>query len=390
MGLAVARELMRRHPRASICVLERERELATHQTGHSSGVIHAGIYYQPGSLKARLCVQGAAELYDYCEQHGIAHERCGKVILAIEPAELPRLDELLRRGLANRVPGLRRVAPAQLAALEPHARALAGLHSPSTGIVDFAAVARALARDIHEGGGLIATGCEVTDICAARRSLRLGCAGGTLLAGNAVFCAGAWADRLAVAAGAAPDPRVVPFRGAYLRLSDERRDLVRSLIYPVPDPSLPFLGVHLSRRIDGEVLVGPTALLVGARDAYKLTMLRPADALQTLTWPGTWRMARRWWRTGVREMGMAASRHLLARSAARYVPELRARDLRPSFSGVRAQALARDGRLLDDFLFAHTERALHVRNAPSPAASSSLAIARHVAEQAERAFELSA
>src|SRR5207302_5322306 len=196
------------------------------------------------------------------------------------------------------------------------------LHSPNTAIVNFTAVAEALAGDVHAGGGLLITGCEVLQVRSETRSLLLTLAGGELRARHAVFCAGAWADRLAVAAGASPDPRIVPFRGAYLRLSDERRDLVRSLIYPVPDPSLPFLGVHLSRRIGGEVLVGPTAVLVGARDAYKLTRLRPADALQTLTWPGTWRMARRWWRTGVREMGMAGSRHLLARSAARYVPEL--------------------------------------------------------------------
>jgi 2-hydroxyglutarate dehydrogenase len=374
----------------SVCVLEREHELAAHQSGHSSGVIHAGIYYAPGSLKARLCVQGARELYDYCDAHGIPHERCGKVILTTGPHELARLSELERRGNANGVRGLRRISAEELARIEPHARSPAGLHSPDTGIVDFAAVAHSYARDVEEAGGTIATGWEVASVEAGARALRLSCAGATIEAGHAIFCTGAWADRLASAAGAGTDPRIVPFRGAYLRLRPERQHLVRSLIYPVPDPSLPFLGTHLSRRIDGEVMVGPTALIVGARDAYSLARVRRADVLDTLAWPGTWRMLRRWWRTGVTELHHAVSHKALVRAAARYIPELRPADVEPGLAGVRAQALGRDGGLIDDFLFSVTERALHVRNAPSPAATASLAIARHVADRAREAFDLPA
>jgi 2-hydroxyglutarate dehydrogenase len=388
VGLAVARELIRRSPRASVCVLEREREIGTHQTGHNSGVIHAGVYYVPGSLKARLCVEGAREMYEYCEKRGIASERCGKVIIATDASELERLDELERRGRANGVPGLRRIDAAGIEELEPHARGIAGLHSPQTGIADFPAVARSYARDVLEAGGSVATSCEVRAVDVEGRSLRLTHSHGATTAANAVFCAGAWADRLAVAAGADPDPRIVPFRGAYLRLVPERRQLVRSLIYPVPDPSLPFLGVHLTRHIDGEVLIGPTALMAGARDAYSLATVRRRDLLETLGWPGTWRMLMKWWGTGVTELRHAAQRSAFVRAAARYVPELQLADVRPAFAGVRAQALARDGRLVDDFVFSHTERALHVRNAPSPAATSSLAIARHVADEAQRAFGL--
>jgi L-2-hydroxyglutarate oxidase len=388
LGLAVARELTRRHPRSSVCVLERESELAAHQTGHNSGVIHAGVYYAPGSLKARLCVAGARELYEYCAEHGIPHEACGKLIVATERSELGRLQELERRGHANGVPGLRRVDAAGIAEIEPHARGIAALHSPATGIVDFAAVARSYARDVLQAGARVATDCGVHGVRAGARRLRLEHARGVTEATYALFCAGAWSDRLAVAAGAEADPRIVPFRGAYLRLESAHRHLVRALIYPVPDPALPFLGVHLTRHVDGEVLVGPTALPVLARDAYRLTHMRREDALQTLAWPGTWRMLARWWRPGVAELRHAASRTAFARAAARYVPELRASDVRPAFAGVRAQALGRDGRLLDDFAFSATERALHVRNAPSPAASASLAIARYVADRAAEAFGL--
>ena len=388
VGLAVARELIRRHPRTSVCVLEREAEIGTHQTGHNSGVIHAGVYYAPGSLKARLCVEGAREMYEYCAQRDIPGNRCGKVIVASDSSELKRLDELERRGKANGVPGLRRIDAAGIEEIEPHARGIAGLHSPGTGIADFSAVARAYAHDILEAGGAVATGCDVTAVAVGLRSLRLAHSQGTTDVGNALFCAGAWADRLAVAAGADPDPRIVPFRGAYLRLVPERRHLVRSLIYPVPDPSLPFLGVHLTKHIDGDVLIGPTALIAGARDAYRLSTVRRRDLLDTLRWPGTWRMLAHWWATGVTELRHAALRSAFVRAAARYVPDLEVKDVQPSFAGVRAQAVGRDGRLVDDFVFSRTERALHVRNAPSPAATSSLAIARHVADLAERELGL--
>jgi 2-hydroxyglutarate dehydrogenase len=383
IGLAAARELSSRLPGLRTVVLEREDEVGVHQTGHNSGVVHAGIYYEPGSLKAKLCVAGAHQLYEFCEQHDVAHERCGKVIVARDEGELARLDELERRGHANGVPGLRRIDAAGLSEIEPHVRGVAALHSPFTGIVDFPAVARALAKELVERDVAVAPGCEVEAMESQGGRVLLRHSAGELSARYAVVCAGAWADRLATAGGAPADPRIVPFRGAYLRLRPERRHLVRTLVYPVPDPRLPFLGVHLTRHVDGEVLVGPTALLAGARDAYTPWRVRPRDLVATLTWPGTWRMARRWWRTGVVEMRLAASRAAFVRAAAEYVPELTTADVEPAFAGVRAQALGRDGKLVDDFVISQTERALHVRNAPSPAATSSLAIAGLIADRVE-------
>ncbi len=414
VGLATARELLHRRPGSSVVVLEREQRIAAHQTSHNSGVIHAGVYYEPGSLKARLCVEGARELYEYCEQHAIAHERCGKLIVATAGSELARLDELQRRAVANGVRA-HRIAASGIADVEPGCRGVAALHVADTGVVDFAAVARSLARDVEQAGGVIATGRDVLSAhesaggvevrhadasvaprVAGARALRrvdrgtaanaadaadAADAGETLAARRVIACAGAWSDRLAVASGAPADPRIVPFRGAYSELRGEGADLVRALIYPVPDPALPFLGVHLTRGIDGVVHVGPTALLVGARDAYSQGRVRGADLASTLVWPGTWRMARRWWRTGARELRLAASSRALAREAARYVPGITAADLHPGSAGVRAQALTRDGRLVDDFAVSRTGAALHVRNAPSPAATSALALARLIADR---------
>ena len=354
IGLAVARELRRRRPDSSVVVLERAAAVATQQTGNNSGVVHQGVYYAPGSLKATLCRRGADLLYELCAERGIAVERCGKVIVATSERELARLDELHRRGLENGVPGLRRLTAAELRQVEPQARGIAALHSPQTGIVDFGAVARALADDVT-----VVTRCAVERFVETREGVRVVHAQGETLAGFAVACAAHGSDRLAAASGQPPDPRIVPFRGNYHLL--ERTDLVHGLIYPVPDPALPFLGIHLTRRIDGNVLVGPSALLVGG-----------------LGWPGTWRVARRWWRVGLRELHWAASVRAFAREARRYVPELRRADLLPGPHGVRAQAVGRDGSLVDDFVFSQTERTLHVRNAPSPGATSSLAIAEHV------------
>jgi (S)-2-hydroxyglutarate dehydrogenase len=370
LGLAVARELAERHPGGALAVLEREREVGTGQTGRNSGVVHAGIYYAPGSLKARLCVEGARLLYEYCDEHGVAYERCGKLIVARDAGELGRLDELERRGRENRVPGLKRLDGEGLREIEPHARGVAALHSPETGIVDFAAVARSLGAELASTGTPVVTGCEVAGVDQSGGRIVLRHSQGETRARFAVFCAGLASDRLAVAAGGSPDPRIVPFRGAYLYLVPERARLVRGLIYPVPDPALPFLGVHLTRHIDGRVSLGPSALLWprGPRD---------------LLWPGTARMARRWWRTGVRELRHAASRRAFAAEAAEYVPELRPADFRHGFAGVRAQALGRDGALVDDFVTSETERALHVRNAPSPAATSSLALARLIGDRVD-------
>jgi 2-hydroxyglutarate dehydrogenase len=368
LGLAVARELRRRRPDHDLVVLEAADRVGTGQTGANSGVIHAGIYYAPGSLKARLCVTGARQLYEYCEEHGIPHERCGKLIVARDESELGRLDELERRGRENGVPGLRRVEDAEIAEIEPHARGAAALHSPETGIVDFAAVARSLAGELEEHGVPVVTSCPVEGSTGRHDGVVLKHSKGETAARYAVFCAGGAADRLAVTAGASPDPRIVPFRGAYLYLKPGKRDLVRGMIYPVPDPSLPFLGVHLTRHIDGEVSLGPSALLW------------PRSARE-LVWPGTWRMARRWWRTGITEVRHAASKATFAAAAADYVPEIGRADFHKGFAGVRAQAVARDGGLVDDFVLSETRNALHVRNAPSPAATSSLALAVMIADK---------
>ena len=363
VGLATARALALRGMK--VVVLERESRLGAHQTTHNSGVIHAGIYYAPGSLKARLCVEGAAKLYEYCEGKGIAAERCGKLVVAVREADLERLDELERRGRANGVPGLVRVGPDEIASIEPAARGLAALHSPNTGMVDFGAVAAAYADDVREHGGEIRTGAAVRALIEREDHVE---ADG-VRARQAVACAGAWSDRLALASGARPDVRIVPFRGSYLRL--KRPELVRGQIYPVPDPALPFLGVHLSRTIGGEVLIGPTALLAPAH----------VDLRATLRWPGTVRVMRRWWRTGLTEIAHAVSRRLLVREAARFVPALGPGDVERGPAGVRAQAVGRDGTLVDDFKLVRTGRAVHVLNAPSPAATASLAIAELIASE---------
>ena len=375
LGLAVAREALRRDPDLRVHVVEREDRVGAHQTGHNSGVVHAGIYYAPGSLKARLCVEGARDLYAFCERA----RRAGRALRQGD-----------RRAHGGRDPGPRRARMARA----PERRARACGASTAAGCATSSRTPRAsprctrrrpgsstsppspraLAGEVIEAGGRITLGRAVT---ASSRpgEVVLRTASGDLAARHAVFCAGAWSDRLAVAAGASPDPRIVPFRGAYLRLRPERRDLVRSLIYPVPDPSLPFLGVHLTRHIDGDVLVGPTALHGRRPRRVPPARVRPADLGATLAWPGTWRMAKRWWRTGLRRWATprtgppsSAPRSATSRSSAG--------DVLPGPSGIRAQALARDGALVDDFVISHTGRALHVRNAPSPAATSSLAIAR--------------
>lgn len=383
VGLAVARELQRRYPRQAVCVLERDDRIAAHQTSHNSGVIHAGVYYAPGSLKARLCREGARQMREFCESRGLPVQACGKLIIATGPEELPRLDDLEHRARANGVPGLRRLGPDGIREIEPHCAGVAALHSPSTGITDFAAVARALADEV----GAVHLGCGVTGVQPRSRSIVLRHARGETEARFAVFCAGAWSDRLAVRAGAGADPRIVPFRGAYLRLSARSRGLVRALVYPVPDPSLPFLGVHLTRQLGGDVLIGPTALLAAARDGDVSRRLSARDLASAAAWPGTWRMLARWWRTGATEIRNRAWRPAFVREAARYLPGLTPADVEPAFAGVRAQAVARDGALVDDFVFADTDRALHVRNAPSPAATASLAIAGHIADRVGQRIE---
>jgi 2-hydroxyglutarate dehydrogenase len=380
VGLATAFALTERG--RSVAVLEAEDHVAAHQTGHNSGVIHSGLYYKPNSLKARFCRAGREELYRFCAAEQVPCARVGKLVVATHDAELPALAELERRGRANGL-ALRHLSAAELREIEPHAAGLVALHSPATGVVDFGQVAMSYARDLEARGGIVATGCAVSALRPAETAIVVEHAHGSTAARVAVGCAGAWSDRLAIASGAPQEPRIVPFRGAYLRLRPERRDLVRANIYPVPDPDLPFLGMHLTRRIDGEVLLGPSALMVGARDAYRATRIVARDLRQSIGWPGTWRLAARFWRTGIAEMSAAASRRAFVRALRRFVPELRAADVLAGPAGIRAQALGRDGALIDDFVVHRTERAVHVRNAPSPAATSSLALARLIADEAD-------
>jgi (S)-2-hydroxyglutarate dehydrogenase len=383
VGLATGRELALRHHGIRVVVLEREPGLAAHQTGRTSGVIHAGVYYRPGSLKARLCVAGARELYAYCEDRGIPAERSGKLIVATEPEELDALAELDRRGRANGVPGLARVGGDRIRDIEPHAHGIAALHSPATGVVDFGRVTASFADDVTRRRGEIVTRCGVSGIKARGKAVLVRHSSGATRARVAVLCAGAWSDRLAIACGAPSEPRIIPFRGAYLRLRPERRHLVRANIYPVPDPDLPFLGMHLTRRTDGEILLGPSALMAAARDAYRPWRARPRDLASTLGYPGTWRLAARFRRTAVRELRTAFSRRAFVAELRRFVPELSVADVLAGPVGIRAQALGRDGSLIDDFVVHRTERAVHVRNAPSPAATSAVALASLIADQAE-------
>jgi L-2-hydroxyglutarate oxidase LhgO len=387
VGLAVAREVMLRRPGCALVVIDKQPAVGEYQTGHNSGVIHAGVYYSPGSLKARLCVEGAALMYEYCDANAITYERCGKLIVAIRQDELGRLADLQARGHANRVPGLRRLSGAEIAEIEPGCRGIAALHSPATGIVDFRAVARAIERELRGQGVTFDFGREVTSVRREPNATVLTHAAGRWRAGWVIVCAGLWSDRLAVSAGAPADPRVVPFRGEYLKLPVATQELVRGLVYPVPDPALPFLGVHVTRHVDGHVLLGPTALLALARDGQSgggWQTLR--DARQTLAWPGTWRMGRKFWRTGIDEITMAINRKAFVDRCAHYVPAVRSAVIEDGvLRGVRAQAVGRDGRLSDDFVIAHTPGATHVRNAPSPAATSSFALAREIVDRFDEA-----
>jgi (S)-2-hydroxyglutarate dehydrogenase len=386
VGLAVAREFLRRRPGASLIVIDKQAIVGYHQTGHNSGVIHSGVYYKPGSLKARLCVEGARLMYQFCDEHAVPYRRCGKLIVAIREDEMTRLADLETRGNANGVAGLRRVGPAEIAEIEPECRGVAALHTPATGIVDYGAVATAMARELRDKGVAFALGRAVTAIRREHDKTVLQTADGAFTAAASIVCAGLWSDRLAVSAGASPDPRIVPFRGAYLRLADGQQPVVRGMVYPVPDPALPFLGVHVTSHIDGHIMLGPTAILVGARDAYSLRTIRARDLAETLTWPGTWHVARKFWRTGIDEMHMAASRKAFIRACAQYVPAVADMRIDPVTSGgVRAQAVGRDGQLLDDFAISQTPGATHVRNAPSPAATSSLALAKELVDRYEAA-----
>jgi (S)-2-hydroxyglutarate dehydrogenase len=388
VGLASARELLLRRPRLRLAVVDKEPRVGAHQTGHNSGVIHSGIYYAPGSLKARLCVAGARELYAYCDANGIPTERCGKVIVATDEGELDRLGALHERGLANGVEGLEMVGPERLRELEPHCAGIRALWSPNTGIVDFSLVAASYARDLREAGGEVHTGRELLGLRTLADRVVLETAGGELEARRVVTCAGLHSDRVAGLSGGGAEPRIVPFRGDYWQLRPEARGLCRNLIYPVPDPAFPFLGVHATRRLGtGEVWLGPNAVLAFAREGYRRRDIRPRDLAEALANRGFQRLARRYWRMGAVEMWRDWSKRAFWRSVRRYLPDVGLADMVPGPSGVRAQALDASGTLVDDFTVdVSGDRVLHVRNAPSPAATSSLAIGRLVADAAERTF----
>jgi L-2-hydroxyglutarate oxidase len=378
VGLATAYELTQRRPQATVTVVEKEPRVAAHQTGHNSGVIHAGVYYKPGGLKARLCRAGSASMVEFCRTHGIPVRICGKLIVATDAAEVPRLDALFERATVNGLP-VTRVAPEQAREYEPNVSCVAGIHVASTGIVDFGQVGRTLADLVAKAGGEVRLNTRVTGLRPGPDgTTTVLTTGGDLRADRLVNCAGLHADRVARMAGLRPGARIVPFRGEYYELRPERRDLVKGLIYPVPDPRFPFLGVHLTRMIDGSVHAGPNAVLALAREGYSWSRIRPRDVAEVATYPGLWRLARRHLRYGLTEVRRSLSPRLFAESLARLVPALRREDIVPAGSGVRAQAIARDGGLVDDFLIVRAPGQAHVLNAPSPAATSSLEIAKHI------------
>lgn len=377
LGTATAMALAERG--RPVAVLEAEERLAVHQSGHNSGVIHSGLYYKPGSLKAALCVAGARALFHFCGQEGIDRRRCGKLVVATRPEELPRLDELERRGRANGLEGLRRLAAGEIQEIEPSATGIAALHVPETGIVDYPAVARAYARRVEARGGRIWAAARVRAVHPDGSGLVVETTRGIVGCRFLVNCAGLQADRVARLCGAELDVRIVPFRGEYYELTESRRDLVHGLIYPVPDPRFPFLGVHLTRRVNGEVEAGPNAVLAWRREGYRKGSFSLRDARETLAWPGFRRLATRYWRVGVYEMWRSLVKAAFVRDLQRLVPDLRAEDLVPGGSGVRAQALDRLGNPVDDFRIVQTERAIHVVNAPSPGATASMAIGEKIA-----------
>lgn len=383
VGLASGLALAAR-PGTRVIVAEAEADIASHQTGHNSGVIHSGLYYKPGSLKARNCTAGREALYRFCAEHGIPHERCGKVVVAVDAADVPALDELERRGRANGLDGMRRLTPEQLAEIEPCARGVAALFIPQTGIVDFREVARAYARLILESGSDVRTGCALVGLKRADGALMAETTQGPIRAHLLINCAGLQCDRVARLCGVDPGVKIIPFRGEYYELVPERRNLVRNLIYPVPDPRFPFLGVHFTRMISGGVEAGPNAVLAFKREGYHRLDFSLRDSVDLATYGGFWRMASRYWRTGAGEFYRSFSKEAFVRALQRLMPAIRSEDLTPAGAGVRAQAVAPDGKLLDDFHIVEAERMIHVLNAPSPAATSSLSIGATVAEMAAR------
>jgi (S)-2-hydroxyglutarate dehydrogenase len=387
VGLATAYEISRRYPAKSVVLLEKEGTLAAHQTGHNSGVIHSGVYYKPGSAKARTCLRGGALLRQFCDATSIRYDECGKIIVARNAAEIPRLDELLRRGNANGVPGLSLLSGEELREIEPHAAGLRALHVPHAAIIDYRKVSEALACRIRDAGGVIKTRAAVRAVRETAGEVLLMTNSGDVRSRNYIACAGLQSDRVVSLSGSRPAARIVPFRGEYFELVPEKEYLVRGLIYPVPDPRFPFLGVHFTRVIDDGVEAGPNAVLALAREGYRKRDINLHDLAETLTYPGFWRLIARHWRTAAGEVFRSLSKRAFAKELATLVPEIRATDLIPAPSGVRAQALSPDGQLVDDFLIVEKERSLHICNAPSPAATASLAIAEEIVGRAERLLQ---
>lgn len=380
VGLATGLALQERLPGALVVILEKEPEVALHQTGRNSGVIHAGVYYAPGSLKARFCREGKDAMKAFCTEHGIPFEICGKLIVATDEAEAAKLAALEARSRANGIP-IDRLSGDEAHQLEPRVRSVGALLSPSTGIVDYGLVARRMAGLFEARGGTIRCGVAVTGGAERADDVALQTTAGEISAARAVFCGGLMSDRLARQFGAEVDFRVVPFRGEYFRIANQPPDLVRHLIYPVPDPERPFLGVHLTRKMDGGFTVGPNAVLAFKREGYKRTDLDLRDLASSLAYPGFWRLLRRNFRSALSELSASASKDLYLRKVRKYCPHIRLEDLVPYRAGVRAQAVARDGSIIDDFLFVDSRNSLHVCNAPSPAATSALPIAAHIAER---------
>ena len=380
IGLAVARRLAQQEG-FDVTVFEQESDVAVHQTGHNSGVVHAGVYYPPGSLKARLCREGARRLKEFCAARDLPYREIGKVVVARSAAEVPRLRDIEARATANGVPGLRWLGPAELAGIEPHVRGVAALHSPSTAITDYRAIARAMAGDLEAAGGRVRFGQRVTGIGRRGDRAVVRTPAGAVTVDQLVICAGLQSDRVAALAGDGPAPAIVPFRGEYYRLVPDRAHLISGLVYPVPDPAYPFLGVHFTPRVDGTVDIGPNAVLATAREGYRRRDVNLADLRDVLGWPGFRRLARVHWRAGLAEARTSVSKRRFVAGAREYLPALSAADVVPAPAGVRAQAVDRDGSLVDDFRISVTGAVVSVRNAPSPAATSSLAIADYIAGQ---------
>ncbi|HEY6200584.1 MAG TPA: L-2-hydroxyglutarate oxidase [Candidatus Binatia bacterium] len=391
VGLATAMKMAKRFPRLRLVVLEKESQLARHQTGHNSGVIHGGIYYKPGSLKAATCISGRRELLEFCDQNGIAYNLCGKVIVATDDSELPRLEELYRRGTANGVPGLQMIGPERLKEIEPYARGVRAIHSPATGIIDFVQVAEAYAKNVRAAGGDILTSRTVKYISSSRNEMIVGTGREEFRGRFLVNCGGLFSDRIAQMTAkpfARIDVQIIPFRGEYYKIAPEKTALIRGLIYPVPDPRFPFLGVHFTRSIHGYVEAGPNAVLAFAREGYRKTDFNPRDLWETLSFSGFRSVARRYWRMGLEEQYRSLSKRAFTRALQRLVPAIGIDDLQPGGAGVRAQAVAADGALLDDFVIRQTGSEIHVLNAPSPGATASLAIGESIVATAASAFRL--